>query len=46
MFNLGVLYEKGRGVARDYSKAHVCYQKAADAGDTDAKQALSRLHSK
>jgi hypothetical protein len=40
---LGVLYENGQGVAQDYGKAREWYPMAADLGDTDAKQALSRL---
>ena len=27
--NLGLMYERGRGVERDYGKAHHWYQKAA-----------------
>jgi uncharacterized protein len=42
MYNLGVLYENGHGVAQDYVKAREWYQLAANLGDTDAKQALSR----
>jgi len=33
------------GVAQDYAKARECYQRAADAGNADAKEALLRLHS-
>jgi hypothetical protein len=33
MFNLGVLYENGQGVAQDYGTARKWYQKAAEAGD-------------
>jgi hypothetical protein len=43
MFNLGVRYDKGQGVPQDFAKAIECYQKAASAGNTDAKQALARL---
>jgi len=46
MNNLGWLYENGWGVARDYGKARKLYQKAADAGLAEAKQALSRLRLK
>jgi TPR repeat protein len=42
---LGGLYENGRGVAQDYAQARRWYQKAADAGDAEAKQALARLPS-
>jgi hypothetical protein len=41
MNNLGDLYYYGRGVAQDYGKAREWYQKAADAGNTDAKRALA-----
>jgi TPR repeat protein len=44
MYNLGLLYRDGQGVAQDYDKACEWFQKAADAGDADAKEALSRLH--
>ena len=44
MFNLGLLYDNGQGVAQDYGKAREWYQKAAEAGNTDAKKALLRLH--
>lgn len=40
---LGDLYANGLGVAKDYSKARVWYQKAADAGDSVAKQKLMSL---
>ena len=40
---MGLLYRKGRGVARDYAKAREWCQKAANAGDATAKQTLSRL---
>jgi uncharacterized protein len=46
MNGLGVLYANGQGVAQDYGKAREWYQKGAAAGDTNAKQALSRLHQK
>lgn len=36
MFNLGVRYDKGQGVPQDFAKAIEWYQKAADAGNTDA----------
>jgi uncharacterized protein len=43
MNNLGELYEKGEGVTQDYTKARQWYQRSADKGNADAKQALSRL---
>jgi hypothetical protein len=45
MNNLGLLYEKGLGVAQDYAQAREWFQKAANAGNAEAKQALSRLPS-
>jgi TPR repeat protein len=46
MYRLGELYEYGgTGVAQDYAKACEYYQKAADAGNSDAKNALSQLPS-
>ena len=44
MVNLGVLYEKGHGGTRDYAKARECYEKATDAGDTDAMYNLGTLY--
>jgi TPR repeat protein len=38
------LYENGWGVAQDYGKAHKWFQKAADAGNTDAMINLARLY--
>jgi hypothetical protein len=43
MNKLGDLYYDGKGVAQDYGNAREWCQKAADAGNTDAKQALDRL---
>jgi TPR repeat protein len=37
MFNLGVLYQNGWGVAKDPDKAREWYEKAAAKGDADAK---------
>ncbi|MBV9873476.1 MAG: SEL1-like repeat protein [Verrucomicrobia bacterium] len=42
---LAELYERGHGVPQDYTKAREWYQKAADKGNTEAKEALSRLAS-
>jgi hypothetical protein len=36
MFNLGVLYHNGQGVAQDYAKAREWYEKAAAKGDASA----------
>ena len=39
-YNLGILYEKGLGVAKDDNQAHSWFQKAADQGDADAIKKL------
>jgi TPR repeat protein len=44
MSNLGALYAYGLGVAQDYGKASEWLQKAADAGDMDAMNALGVLY--
>jgi TPR repeat protein len=46
MYNFGVLYELCKGVAPNYEKAREWYQKAADASNSDAKQALGDLRRK
>jgi TPR repeat protein len=43
MYDLGVLYEEGKGVARDPDQARNWYQKAADAGSESAKTKLKNL---
>jgi len=43
MYDLGVRYALGKGVAHDRDKSREWYQKAADAGYTEAKQALEDL---
>ncbi len=43
-YNLGVLYEEGRGVAADLEAAAVWYGKAADQGMTLAQVNLGLLH--
>ena len=45
MNNLGSLYEKGLGVAQDYTKAREWYEKAADNGDAVAMGNLGILYS-
>ena len=35
-YNLGVMYDNGRGVLRDYFRAHMWLNIAASSGDTDA----------
>ncbi|MEL6152995.1 MAG: SEL1-like repeat protein, partial [Bacteroidota bacterium] len=39
-FNLGEMYKNGYGVAKDYKKAAVWYQKAIDQGHEAAEKAL------
>ncbi len=43
MFNLGVCYDNGEGVAKDLKEAVRWYRAAADKGHADAKKALERL---
>ena len=43
-FNLGLLYEYGRGGPVDYGKAAYWYEKAARAGDAEAQLRLALLH--
>ena len=44
MYDLGLLYKNGWGVAQDYSKACEWFQKAADANNTDAMSNLGSLY--
>lgn len=41
---LGLLYEKGQGVARDYVQAAAWYRLAAEQGNADAQCNLARLY--
>jgi hypothetical protein len=43
-FNVGVLYEKGLGVAQDMREAARWYRKAAEQGDAEAQYDMGRLH--
>lgn len=43
-YNLGVLYEQGRGGPQDDAKARQWYEKAAAQGDTDAQYNLGMLY--
>jgi TPR repeat protein len=43
-FDLGDLYDTGRGVLRDYTQAALWYRKAAEQGDADAQDALGDLY--
>ena len=44
MFNLGVLYETGQGVAQDYAQARQWYEKAAAQGHAGAQNDLGGLY--
>ena len=44
MYNLGVLYMNGLGVAQNYDKAREWYQKAADASFAAAMNNLGVLY--
>jgi len=43
-FNLGTLYESGRGVTQDYAEALKWYRKAADQGNANAENNLGWLY--
>ncbi|MBQ9213603.1 MAG: SEL1-like repeat protein, partial [Bacteroidales bacterium] len=42
--NLGVCYEKGQGVKKDYNKAKEWFSKAAEQGNEKAKTNLKRVN--
>ncbi|KAF9078941.1 hypothetical protein BGX23_005645, partial [Mortierella sp. AD031] len=42
--NIGVLYEEGRGVSRDYKAAMDWYTKAAEQGGTYAQTNIGVMH--
>jgi len=42
MLNLGILYEQGVGVSRNFTKALEWYQKAADAGEAEGYMRLAQ----
>lgn len=44
-YYIGLLYEEGQGVPRDYKIALAWYTKAANRGDVDAAFALGRMYS-
>lgn len=44
-YYIGLLYEEGQGVPRDYKTALTWYTKAAKKGDVDAAFALGRMYS-
>ncbi|MGX2956289.1 tetratricopeptide repeat protein [Ursidibacter arcticus] len=43
-YNLGVMYEKGWGVAQDYQQAVYWYQKAAQQGDVESQSSLGSIY--
>ena len=43
MYNLGILFQNGQGVTRDYAKAREWFEKAAAKGNTDAMVNLGVL---
>ena len=43
-FNLGVMYDNGRGVRQDYAQAVQWYRKAAEQGDADAQYVLGVMY--
>lgn len=45
-YYMGLLYEEGQGVPKDYGQAMNWYNKAALKGDVDAAFALGRMYSK
>ncbi len=42
--NIGVMYDKGKGVARDYTQAVMWYRKAADQGYAGAQSNLGNKY--
>ena len=44
-FNLGLMYDNGRGVRQDYTKAVQWYRKAAEQGDAQAQSNLASMYS-
>lgn len=44
LYMIGVIYEKGQGVAIDYAEAAQWYRKAADKGNSAAQYRLGRLY--
>ena len=43
-FNLGIMYENGKGIAQDYSRACDWYEKAAEQGDAYAQNNLGIMY--
>lgn len=44
LYMIGVIYEKGQGVAIDFAEAGQWYRKAADKGNSAAQYRLGRLY--
>ena len=44
MYNIGVLYAYGRGVAQDYQQAMAWFHKAANAGNANAMYNIGVLY--
>jgi len=45
-YNLGLMYDTGRGVPQDYVEAAKWYRRAAEQGDTDAQYNLGVMYAK
>ncbi len=45
-YNLGVMYDKGQGVAQNYAEAVKWYRKAAEQGYADAQYNLAQMYRK
>ena len=43
-FNLGLMYDSGRGVRQDYTKAVQWYRKAAEQGNVEAQHNLGAVY--
>jgi len=43
-FNLGLMYEKGRGISRDMNRAIIWYRRSASQGYADAQNNLGRIY--
>ena len=44
MYNLGLQYEQGKGIAKDYAQALAWYHKSVDAGNAGAMDALGDMY--
>ena len=45
-YNLGVIYDKGKGVSQNHSEAYKWYRKAAEQGDANAQLNLGSMYRK